>query len=144
MSEENVRITRRKLRSPRSAAIAGIIYSILTMAGMALMFNIGTVVPADVDREWLESWFGTVSLVLASVPFAGIAFLWFTGVIRDRIGEHEDHFFATIYLGSSIIIVVMSFIWAAVAGAIFATYAAAAELSVSIRGMGAFGYRPLA
>jgi len=30
------------------------------------------------------------------VPFAGIAFLWFIGVLRDRLGEFEDRFFATV------------------------------------------------
>jgi hypothetical protein len=29
------------------------------------------------------------------VPFAGIVFLWFIGVVRDRVGEREDNFFAT-------------------------------------------------
>jgi hypothetical protein len=34
-----------------------------------------------------------VAIALNLVPFAGIAFLWFIGVIRDRIGEREDRFF---------------------------------------------------
>jgi len=33
------------------------------------------------------------------VPFAGIAFLWFIGVLRDRLGESEDRFFATVFFG---------------------------------------------
>lgn len=33
---------------------------------------------------------------------AGIAFLWFIGVIRDRSGAHEDRFFATVFLGSGL------------------------------------------
>ena len=33
------------------------------------------------------------------VPFAGIAFLWFIGVLRDRLGALEDRFFATVFLG---------------------------------------------
>jgi hypothetical protein len=31
-----------------------------------------------------------VSRVLTLVPFAGIAFLWFIGVVRDRIGKVDD------------------------------------------------------
>ena len=65
----------------------------------------------------------SVSMV---VPFAGIAFLWFTGVIRDRLGEHEDKFFATLFLSSGIISVVLFFIWAAIFGAIMGTTALAA------------------
>lgn len=34
------------------------------------------------------------------VPFAGIAFLWFIGVLRDRLGQLEDRFFATVLFGS--------------------------------------------
>jgi hypothetical protein len=36
-----------------------------------------------------------VAIALNLVPFAGIAFLWFIGVVRDRVGEREDRFFAT-------------------------------------------------
>ena len=37
------------------------------------------------------------------IPFAGIAFLWFIGVLRDRLGELEDRFFATVFLGSGLL-----------------------------------------
>jgi hypothetical protein len=57
------------------------------------------------------------------VPFSGIAFLWFTGVIRDRLGDREDRFFATVFLGSGILYVGMGFVWAATLGAIFGSYA---------------------
>ena len=36
---------------------------------------------------------GTISLALNLVPYAGIAFLWFMGVIRDRLGDLEIVFF---------------------------------------------------
>jgi hypothetical protein len=48
------------------------------------------------------------------VPFAGIAFLWFVGVVRDRIGEAEDRFFATVFLGSGLLFVGMLFVASAV------------------------------
>ena len=64
------------------------------------------------------------------IPFAGIAFLWFTGVIRDLMGDLEDRFFATVFLGSGIIVVVMLFVWAAGLGALFGTYKVAAEVLV--------------
>jgi hypothetical protein len=40
-----------------------------------------------------------VVLALTLVPFAGIAFLWFIGVVRDRLGASEDRFFATVFFG---------------------------------------------
>ena len=41
-----------------------------------------------------------VSLALNLLPFAGIAFLWFIAVMRSRLGDLEDHFFATVFMGS--------------------------------------------
>ena len=123
MEEENVRLIQQQIRSPRSAAVAGILYSLLMITGMSLTANMVSAIPADIDREWLETWSGTSSLVVTIVPFAGLAFLWFTGVIRDRLGEREDRFFATIFLGSGIIYVVMLFIWGGTAAAMSGTYA---------------------
>jgi hypothetical protein len=42
---------------------------------------------------------------LALIPFAGVAFLWFIGVLRERIGDREDKFFATVFLGSGLLFV---------------------------------------
>ena len=54
------------------------------------------------------------------MPFAGIAFLWFIGVVRDRIGQREDRFFASVFLGSGLLFVAMLFIAAAFAGGLIA------------------------
>jgi len=118
MAIEFEKLTRRELRSPRAAAIAGIIYSILTITVMALTRRAAYVQPEDVTREFLETWSGTFSIVLTIVPFAGIAFLWFTGVIRDRLRDREDRFFATIFFGSGIIYVLLLFLWGAILGTI--------------------------
>jgi hypothetical protein len=59
-----------------------------------------------------------ISLALNLLPFSGIAFLWFIGVLRDRLGELEDRFFATVFLGSGLLFVAMMFTSAAVAGGI--------------------------
>ena len=52
------------------------------------------------------------------MPFAGIAFLWFIGVLRDRLGQQEDRFFATVFFGSALSFLAMLFAAAAVAGAV--------------------------
>jgi hypothetical protein len=85
---------RERLRTPRSAAIAGKVFSLLLMASLIL---IRLSVPADpgesaqlMTSPILSS---RVLLALNMVPFSGIAFLWFIGVIRDLIGEQEDKFF---------------------------------------------------
>jgi MFS family permease len=61
-----------------------------------------------------------VAIALNLIPFAGIAFLWFIGVLRDRIGEREDRFFATVFLGSGLLFVAMIFVAAAIAGGLIA------------------------
>jgi hypothetical protein len=52
------------------------------------------------DSTWLETNAGTVSLALALIPYAGIAFLWFIGLIRDRLGDHEDRYFQRYSVGA--------------------------------------------
>ena len=126
MTERTERLVRPELRSPPSAAIAGIVYSLLMFTGMVLVYRVTNVIPEDITRDWLERWSFSTSVALTLVPFAGIAFLWFTGVIRDRLGEHEDQFFATIFLSSGIITVVLFFIWAAIFGAIMSMSSLAA------------------
>lgn len=129
----NESITRSQLRSPRAAAFAGIIYSILMITGMLLITSIARVSLEDITPELLNSWSKRASLIILIAPFAGMAFLWFTGVIRDLLGEREDRFFATIFFGSGIIQVVLLFIWGAIFGAIMATKTVMATTSTDAR-----------
>ena len=127
-SAEVQKIVRREVRSPRSAALAGILFSLLMATSMILLRTGAIMDPAQIGPEWLEAGSAAASVVLVLVPFAGIAFLWFTGVMRDLLGDREDKFFATVFLGSGIILVVMMFVWAAAYGAIFGTYQALADV----------------
>ena len=54
------------------------------------------------------------------MPLAGIAFLWFVGVVRDGLGDYEDRFFSTVFFGSSLLFLAMVFVSMAIAGAILA------------------------
>lgn len=128
MNEENLTQIQERIRSPRSAALAGILFSGFLIISMLMITSITQVSPAEINTEWLESRASSVSLALGFLPYAGIAFLWFTGVIRDRIGDREDRFFATVFLGSSIIFVVLMFVWAATTGAVFGSFSLAADL----------------
>lgn len=130
MAEENIIRIQRQIRSPRSAAIAGLIFSVLLITQLVLTYSFGRETPVILEPDFLENWSGATSVVLSIVPFSGIAFLWFTGVIRDWLGEREDRFFSTIFFGSGIIFVVMLFIYAAVLGAIYSSYALADELAM--------------
>jgi hypothetical protein len=116
-------ITRTRLKTPRAAAIAGIIFSVLLIISLVL---IRLSIPADPleTGEWLATNVNRVALALNLIPFAGIAFLWFVGVVRDRLGEHEDRFFATVFLGSALLFLAMLFASAAVVGSLLLAYGA--------------------
>jgi hypothetical protein len=75
-------------------------------------------------RAWLKTSSKTIALAPNLVPFAGIAFLWFIGVLRDRLGELEDRFFSTVFLGSGLLFFAMLFATAALGGGIVIAYAA--------------------
>jgi hypothetical protein len=110
------------LRTPRGAAVAGIIFSVLLITALTLL-RISAPAQPGAGSQWLtdSGKRAAVAVALNLVPFAGIAFLWFIGVLRDRIGEREDRFFATVFLGSGLLFVGMIFVAAAVGGALIAT-----------------------
>ena len=119
----NDRSVRARLKTPRAAAIAGIIFSVLFIAAFS-MLRIS--VPSDPTEpgEWLKTSSSLVGFALNLLPVAGLAFLWFVGALRDRLGQLEDRFFATVFLGSSLLFLAMLFVLAAVVGAIILTFAA--------------------
>ena len=57
------------------------------------------------------------------MPFAGIAFLWFIGVVRDGFGRYEDKFFASVFLGSGMLFLAMTFVAAGLAAGLVASSA---------------------
>ena len=107
------------LRTPRAAAAAGIIFSLLLGLAIVLLILSGTP-KSPAPGPWLTdpARRSTVSVALNLVPYAGIAFLWFIGVVRDRIGQREDRFFASVFLGSGLLFVAMLFVGAAAAGGV--------------------------
>jgi hypothetical protein len=119
-------LARARLTTPRAAAVAGILFSVLLIVSLVL---IRVSVPADPKDagDWLTGSAKTVTLALNLVPFAGIAFLWFIGVIRDRLGEYEDKLFSTVFLGSGLLFLAMLFASAALAGGVIISYDASAS-----------------
>jgi hypothetical protein len=116
----------KRLRTPRAAAIAGILFSALLTAILLLFLS-------SVPKDPLESgaWLGAstrrVVIAIYLMPFAGIAFLWFIGVVRDRLGDAEDRLFATAFLGSGLLFLAMIFVAASIFGAIVIVNAAQPE-----------------
>ena len=121
MDSSQERLTHAQLRTPRAAAVAGILFSALLFVTFGLVrFS----VPGDPFEPgaWLENSLLYVTLAMHLVPFAGVAFLWFMGVLRDRLGEREDQFFSTVFLGSGLLLLAMLFSAAAVVGAIIIAF----------------------
>ena len=110
-------LIRKGLRTPRAAGVAGVVFSVLLGASLTMVTLASPSNPARVG-SWLHETTRreSVSTALNLVPFAGIAFLWFIGVVRDRIGQREDRFFATVFLGSGLLFVAMLFAASALAG----------------------------
>ena len=114
---ENATLTRAHLKTPKAAAIAGIAFSLLMIAIFWLLRRSIPYDPLE-PGAWLAADTKTVALALNLVPFAGVAFLWFIGVLRDRLGQQEDRFFATVFFGSALLFLAMLFAAAALVGAI--------------------------
>ena len=116
MPENNV-LTHAQLKTPKAAAIAGIAFSLLLLS---ILWLLRTSIPADPldPGAWLATDTRAITVALNLVPFAGVAFLWFIGVLRDRLGQLEDRFFASVFFGSAVLFLAMLFAAAAVIGAI--------------------------
>ncbi len=102
-------LTARFWRSRRAAAIAGIVFAVLLIAAMTMIriaLSEGSLqsLQSDSSRRTL------IRISLQLVPFAGIAFLWFIGVVREQIGVVvEDRLFSTVFLGSGLLFLAMLF-----------------------------------
>jgi hypothetical protein len=110
-------------------AVSGMVFAALYAASLVLL---RLAIPADPTDPgiWLAepTVRNGVRVALNLVPFTGIAFLWFMAVLRNRVGLLEDRFFATAFLGSGLLFVVMLFGAAAVCRGLLDTFAAGASL----------------
>ena len=107
----------RRLSTPRAAAVAGILFAALFATSLALLRS---AVPEDpfADITWVTSGDTRIRTALVLAPLSGIAFLWFIGVIRDQLGDLEDRFFGSVFLGSGLLFLAMVAVSMAIAGAI--------------------------
>ena len=74
---QEIKVTRESLRTPRAAAIAGIVFALLLGTAFVLLRLSVPASPRDaptwLDDPWRKN---TVVVALNLVPFAGLAFLW--------------------------------------------------------------------
>ncbi len=116
----------RQLTTPRAAALAGVLFALLFGAVLIL---IRTKMPegATGSSEWLNSRGSGIVTAAKLMPFAGISFLWFIGVVRDGLGRYEDKFFSSVFLGSGLLFLAMMFVSTAVAAGLVASNAGVAD-----------------
>jgi hypothetical protein len=93
------------LETPRAAGLSGVVFALLLAAAMVLI-RLG--LPEGADAADVQGFTDSgqrhaVRTAIALVPFAGIFFLWFVGAVRAHVGEVEDRFLATVFLGSGLV-----------------------------------------
>jgi hypothetical protein len=110
----------RRLTTPRAAGVAGVLFALLFGASLILL---RLALPETLLGQvaWTEQQVKSVALATTMAPFAGISFLWFLGVIRDRLGDLEDRFFATVLSGSGLLFVAMIFVASGLAASTIST-----------------------
>jgi hypothetical protein len=115
------------LITPRAAAIAGILFALLYGSSYIL---IQLAIPALSleTNDFSEDQARSITLGLSFLPFAGIAFLWFMGVIRERMGALEDQFFSTLFLGSGLLYIGLTLTASAVGGGLLSAFASDPDL----------------
>ena len=117
MSTNSPVLTAAFWRTRRAAAVAGIVFGVLLLTAMVLarlaMSDTGyETLLTDGDRRDL------IRVSLQLVPFAGIAFLWFIGVIREQLGAVEDRLFSTVFMGSGLLFLALLFSGAAISSSL--------------------------
>lgn len=93
--------------------MAGVLFALLF--GTALVL-IRTALPdhPEIGEPWVEGARTRIRVAAILMPFSGITFLWFIGVVRDGFGRFEDKFFASVFIGSGLLFLAMTFVASAV------------------------------
>ena len=111
----------RRAATPIAGAVAGILFAVLFSVSVMMMSSTMADLAHDTGA-WLDTGLRSFKFALGLLPFAGLFFLWFIAVARERLGRFEDQFFSTVFLGSGLLFLAMVFAAAASAGAIAASY----------------------
>ena len=95
------------MRSIEAAAIAGLLHGALSVAGSALLLRAPD--PGEGDAA-IAAWYldeanqRNMILGVNLLSVSAIMFVWFVAVIRRRVGERENRFFGTVFLGSALLL----------------------------------------
>jgi hypothetical protein len=105
-----------RLVSMEAASIAGLVFAVLSFTSVTMLARL----PSASDASEIAAFYGSdherrldfIALTLA--VFSAIAFLWFLAVVRRRVGDREDRFFATVFFGSGVVYITLMLIGSAV------------------------------
>lgn len=111
----------RRLTTPRAAAVAGILFALLFAVSVVLL-RMSIPEKLDANTEWVASGSRNITIALSLMPLSGIAYLWFIGVVRDKLGDYEDRFFSSVFFSSSLLFLAMVFVSMAIIGGLVAGY----------------------
>jgi hypothetical protein len=103
----------RALTTPRAAAVAGVLFALLFGTTLVLI-RLALPEGAEPGSQWLVAGSTNLKVAATIMPFAGILFLWFMGVVRDGFGRYEDKFFSTVFIGSGLLFLALMFVAAGV------------------------------
>ncbi|MFI5669511.1 hypothetical protein [Streptomyces sp. NPDC051704] len=106
------------LSTPKAAGLAGVVFAVLLATAMVLARIALPEGGGGEDLKVAQGERGALQTATELVPFAGIAFLWFMGALREHTGEAEDRFIATVFLGSGLVFVACLFGAVAAAGTV--------------------------
>jgi len=111
---------RRRMVSIEAAAIAGVVCAVgwsLALRGLLTAPALGAT-DAEISEYYADSSNGTTAIVwLQVLVMSTIAFLWFVGVVRGRLGDREPRLFGTVFFGSSLLLAAMLFVGTALLSA---------------------------
>ncbi len=116
----------RQLSAPRAAGLAGVVFAVL-FATVLILIRTRMPEGGQDSTDWVESQRSAITTATALMPFVGISFLWFTGVVRDGFGRYEDRFFLSVFLGSGLLFLAMMFVATAVAAGLVASHSGATD-----------------
>jgi len=97
---------RQRATSIEVAAIAGIVCAVgwsLSLRGLVAGPGLGAT-REEIAAYYAEGSSRSVSALLALMVVATIAYLWFVGVVRTRLGASETRLVGTVFLGGSVLL----------------------------------------
>jgi hypothetical protein len=113
----------KRLSTPRAAAVAGVLFAVLFGTALVLI-RLALPEGEQPGAQWLTAGSTNLRNAATIMPFAGIAFLWFMGVVRDGLGRYEDKFFSTVFIGSGLLFLAMMFVASGVGAGLERSHAA--------------------